>query len=142
MESFYILLKTDRSRVQVDSKQGYLTLWRLQPYPSQSLNPQTEVEFEGQEVKSGCIFPQVLSLVVQKHSYMLDCQAKLLVLKHSSQTVSCAYFSKTSLVLSHRWRLVTGEVEKAPTAIRKPWRCKGSSFCRMRFEAAPYTIQP
>ena len=47
---FYILSKKDRSEVQIDSKEGYLTLWCHQPYPSQSLNPQTVVEFEGQEV--------------------------------------------------------------------------------------------
>ena len=38
----------------------------------------------------------------KKHSYKLDYQDKLLVLKHSSLTVSCVCFSKTSLVLSHR----------------------------------------
>ena len=46
---FYILSKTDRSEVQIDSKEGYLTLWCHQPRPGQSLNPHTVVEFEGQE---------------------------------------------------------------------------------------------
>ena len=98
---FYILSKTDRSEVQIDSKEGYLTLWCLLPYQSQSLNPQTVVEFEGQEVESGLIFQTVLCLVVQKHSYKLDYQDNFLVLKHSSLTISCDCFSKTSLELSH-----------------------------------------
>ena len=76
---FYILSKTDRSEVQIDSKEGYLTLWRYQPNPSQSLNPQTVVEFEGQEVESGWIFQNILSVVVQKHSYKLDYQDTFLV---------------------------------------------------------------
>ena len=99
---FDILSKTDRFEVQIDSKEGYLTLWCHQPHPGQSLNPQTVVEFEGQEVESGWIFQRVLSLVVQKHSYKLDHQDKFLVLKHSLLTVSCVCFSKTYLVLSHR----------------------------------------
>ena len=99
---FYILSKTDRSEVQIDSKEGYLTLWCHQPHPGPSLNPQTVVDFEGQEAESGWIFQRVLSLVVQKHSYKLDYQDKFLVLKYSSLTVSCVCFSKTSLVLSHR----------------------------------------
>ena len=61
-----ILSKTDRSEVQIDSKEGYLTLWCHQPHQSQSLNPQTVVEFEGQEWSEAGIF-RVLSLVVQKH---------------------------------------------------------------------------
>ena len=81
---FYILSNTARSEVQIDSKEGYLTLWCHQPYPSQSLNPQTVVEFEGQGVNSGWIFEKVLSLMVQKHSYKLDYQDKFLVLKHTS----------------------------------------------------------
>ena len=99
---FYILSKIDRSEVQIDSKEGYLTLWCHQPHPGQSLNPQTVVEFGGQEVESGWIFQRVLSLVAQKHSCKLDYQDKFLVVKHSSLTVSCVCFSKTSLVLSHR----------------------------------------
>ena len=71
---FVFLSKIDRSEVQIDSKEGYLTLWCHQPHPGQSLNPQTVVEFEGQEVDSGWIFQRVLSLVVQKHSYKLDYQ--------------------------------------------------------------------
>ena len=98
----YFVSKTDRSEVQIDSKEWYLTLWCHQPHPGQSLNPQTAVEFEGQKVESGWIFQRVLSLVVQKHSYKLDYQDKLLVLKQSSSRVSCICFSKTSLVLSHR----------------------------------------
>ena len=94
--------KAHRSEVQNDSKEGYLTLWCHQPHPGQSLNPQTVVEFGGQVVESGWIFQRVLSLMVQKHSYKLDYQEKFLVLKHSSLTVSCVCFSKTSLVLSHR----------------------------------------
>ena len=47
-------------------------------------------------------FSKSLSLVVQKHSCKLGYQDKFLVLKHSSLTVSCVCFSKTSLVLSHR----------------------------------------
>ena len=54
---FYILSKIDRSEVKIDPKEGYLTLWCPQPYPSQSLNPQTVVEFGGQEVESVWIFP-------------------------------------------------------------------------------------
>ena len=42
---FYILSKIDRSEVQIDSTEGYLTLWCHQPHPGQSLNPQTVVEF-------------------------------------------------------------------------------------------------
>ena len=102
MVSFYIFSKTDRSEVQIDSKEGYLTLWCHQPHPGQSLNPQTVVEFEGQEVELGWTFQRVLNLVVQKYSCKLDYQDKFLVLKHSSLTVSCVCFSKTSLVLSHR----------------------------------------
>ena len=78
---FYILSKTDRSEVQIDSKEGYLTLWCHQPHPGQSLNPQTVVEFRDHEVESVWIFQRVLSLVVQKHSYKLDYQDKSLVLK-------------------------------------------------------------
>ena len=48
--------KIDRSEVQIDSKEGYLTLWCHQPYPSQSLKPKTVVELEGQEVESGWTF--------------------------------------------------------------------------------------
>ena len=81
---FYILSKIDRIEVQIDSKEGYLTLWYHQPYPSQSLNPQTVVEFEGREVESGWIFNKVLSLVAKKHIYKLDYPDKFLVLKHSS----------------------------------------------------------
>ena len=113
---FFILSKTDRSEVQIDSKEEYLTLWCHQPHPGQSLNPQTVVEFGGQEVESGWIFQRVLSSVVQKYSYKpgyqdrslvlkyssLDYQEKFLVLKHSSLTVSSVCFSKTSLELSHR----------------------------------------
>ena len=73
---FYILSKIDRSEVQTDSKEEYLTLWFHQPHPGQSLNPQTVVEFGGQEVKSGWSFQSVLSLVVQKHSCKLDYQDK------------------------------------------------------------------
>ena len=62
---FDILSEIDRSVVQIDSKEEYLTLWCHQPHPGQSLNPQTVVEFEGQEVESGWIFPNVLSLAVQ-----------------------------------------------------------------------------
>ena len=98
---FYIWSKTDRSEVQNGSKEGYLTLWCHQPHPGQSLNPLTVVEFGGQEMESGWIFQRVLSLVVQKQSCKLDYQDKVLVLKHSSLTVSCVCFSKTSLVLSH-----------------------------------------
>ena len=76
---FYILSKTDKSEVQIDSKEGYLTLWCHQPHPGQSLNPLTVVEFEGKEVESGWIFQKVLSLVVQKHSYKLDFQDKFFV---------------------------------------------------------------
>ena len=71
-----------------------------QAHPGQSLNPQTVVEFGGQEVESGWIFQRVLSLVLQKHSCKLDFQGKFLVLKHSSLTVSSVCFSRTSLVLS------------------------------------------
>ena len=97
-----VLSKIDRSEVHIDSKEGYLTLWCHQPHPGQSLNPQTVVEFGDQEVESVWIFQRVLSLMVQKHSCKLDYQDKFLVLKHSSLTVSCVCFSKTSLVLSHR----------------------------------------
>ena len=78
---FCILSKIDRSEVQIDSKEGYLTLRCHQPHPGQSLNPQTVVEFGGQEVESGWIFQRVLNLVVQKHSCKLDYQDKFLVLK-------------------------------------------------------------
>ena len=98
---FFILSKIDRSEVQIDSKEGYLTLWCHQPHPSQSSNPQTVVEFGDQEVETVWIFQRVLSLVVRKHSCKQDYQDKFLVLKHSSLTVSCVCFSKTSLVLSH-----------------------------------------
>ena len=64
---FNIVSKIDRSEVLIYSKEGYLTLWCHQPHPGQSLNPQTLVEFGGQEVESGWIFQRVvLSLVVQK----------------------------------------------------------------------------
>ena len=53
---FYILSKTDRFEVQIDSKEGYLTLWCHQPHPGQSLNPQTVVDFRDQEVESVWIF--------------------------------------------------------------------------------------
>ena len=54
------LSKIDRSEVQIDSMEGYLTLWCRQPYPSQSLNPQKVEKFECQEVESGWIFQKVL----------------------------------------------------------------------------------
>ena len=60
---FYILSKTDRSEVQNDSKEGYLTLWCHQPHPGQSLNPQTVVEFGDQEVEWGWIFQRVFMWV-------------------------------------------------------------------------------
>ena len=91
---FYILSKTDRSEVQNDSKEGYLTLWCHQPHPGQSLNPQTMAEFGDQEVESVWIFQRVLSLVVQKHTYKLDYQDKFLVLKHNSLTVFLRLFFK------------------------------------------------
>ena len=91
---FYILSETDRSEVQIDSKEVYLTLWCHQPHPGQSLNPQAVVEFGRQDMESGWIFQRVLSLVVQKHSCRLDYQDKFLVLKHSSLTVSCVCFSQ------------------------------------------------
>ena len=94
MVSFYILSKTDRSEVQIDSKEVYLTLWCHQPHPGQSLNPQAVVEFGRQDMESGWIFQRVLSLVVQKHSCRLDYQDKFLVLKHSLLTVFCVCFSK------------------------------------------------
>ena len=46
----------DRSEVQIDSNEAYLTLWCHQPYSNQYLNPQTVVEFEGQEGESSWIF--------------------------------------------------------------------------------------
>ena len=46
-------------------------------------------------------FQNGLSLVVQKHSYKLDCKDRFLALKHSSQTVSYVCCSKTLLVHSH-----------------------------------------
>ena len=52
-------------------------------HPSKFLNPQTVVKLEGQEAESDWIFQNVLNLVDQKHSYKLDCQDKLLALKHS-----------------------------------------------------------
>ena len=52
---------------------GCRTPWRHKPPPSQAVNPQTVVEHEGQEAESVWIFQTVLSLVVQKHSYMQDC---------------------------------------------------------------------
>ena len=55
---FYILWKKNRFGVQIDSKEGYLTLWCHQPHSGQSLNPQTVVEFEGQKVKSGWFFKE------------------------------------------------------------------------------------
>ena len=91
---FYILSKTDRSEVQIDSKEGYLTLWCHQPNPGQSLNPQTVVEFGDQEVESVWIFQRVLTLVARKHSCKLDYQDKFSVLKHSLLTVFCVCFSK------------------------------------------------
>ena len=63
MSFLKFLSKTDRSAIQIDSKEGYLTLWCYQPYPGQSLNPQTVVECEGQEVESGWIFQKVFFLV-------------------------------------------------------------------------------
>ena len=59
---FYILSTTDRSEVQIDSKEGCLTLWCHQPHPGQSLKPQTVVEFQGQEVESGWIFKKSFEL--------------------------------------------------------------------------------
>ena len=79
--SFYILSKIDRSEVQIDSKEGYLTLWCHQPHPSQSSNPQTVVKFGDQEVETVWIFRIVLSLVVQKHSCKLDYQDKIFSFK-------------------------------------------------------------
>ena len=107
---FYILLKTDRSEVQIDSKEGYLT--QVSSAVSKSIfESSNSVEFEGQEVGSGWIFQsfefggsnhhyhQSLNregrmgttddfatsiAVVQKHSYKLDYQDKFLVLKHGS----------------------------------------------------------
>ena len=79
MGLFYILSKTDRSEVQIYSKEGYLILCCHQPHPGQSLNPQRVVEFECQEVESGWIFQRVLSSVVQKHK--LDYQDKFFSFK-------------------------------------------------------------
>ena len=73
---FFTLSETDRSEVQIDSKEEYLTLCCHQLHPGQSLNPQTGVEFEGQDVESGWIFQRVLSSVILKHSYKLDYQDK------------------------------------------------------------------
>ena len=92
----YFVSKTDRSEVQIDSKEWYLTLWCHQPHPGQSLNPQTAVEFEGQKVESGWIFQRVLSLLVNKHSYKLDYHDTFLVLKPCSLTVS----KRSSLTVS------------------------------------------
>ena len=66
---FYILSEADRSEVQIDSKEGYLTLWCHQPHPGQSLNPQTMVEFGDQEAESRWSFQRVLSSMVQKQLY-------------------------------------------------------------------------
>ena len=72
MQSFFFccclfLSKINRSGgQQVDSKEGYLTLWCHQSYPSQSLNLQTVVESEGQEEESDLIFQKVLGFVVKK----------------------------------------------------------------------------
>ena len=88
-----MVVKGFRSEKDMISVVGFLSgasfaalspLWYHQSYPGQSLNPQTMVKFEGQEVESGWIFQKVLSLVVHKHSYMLDYQDKFLGLKHSS----------------------------------------------------------
>ena len=46
---FCILSKIDKPEVQIDSKEGYLTLWCHQPHPGQSLNPQTVAEVQGVE---------------------------------------------------------------------------------------------
>ena len=78
---FYILSETDRSEVQIYSQEEYLTLWSHQPYPSQSLNPQTVAEIEGQEVESGWIFQRILGLVVPKDSCNLDYQDKVFSFK-------------------------------------------------------------
>ena len=78
---FYILSETVRSEVQIDSMEEYLTLWCHQPHPGQSLNPQTVVEFEGQEVESGWIFQRILGLVVPKDSCNLDYQDKVFSFK-------------------------------------------------------------
>ena len=55
--------KIDRSGIQIDSKEVYLTLWCHQPHPGQSLNPQTVVEFGDQEVEWGWIFQRVFMWV-------------------------------------------------------------------------------
>ena len=140
---FYILSKTDRSEVQIDSKEGYLTLWCHQPHPGQSLNPQTVVVFEGQEVETGWIFERVLSLVVQKHRYKLNYQDKFLVSKHSSLTVSCVCFSKTSLVLSHRG-LLQEKYEKLKEqfiSLRDGW-CPVSLECCLKLPHIQYSHSP
>ena len=41
-----------------------LIVMMMQPYPSQSLNPQIEAEHEGQEAEPAWISQRVLSLVV------------------------------------------------------------------------------
>ena len=100
---FYILSKTDRSEAKIDSKEGYLTLWCHQPHSGQSLNPQTVVEFEGQEVESVWIFQRVLSLVVQKHSCKWGLSGQVFSFKTLFiDSFLRLFFSKTSLVLSHR----------------------------------------
>ena len=71
------LVPCSKDQVQIDPKEGYLILWSHQPHPGQSLNPQTMIEFGGQEVESGWIFQRVLCLVVQKHSYKLYLSSSL-----------------------------------------------------------------
>ena len=95
------------------------TLWCHHPHPSQSLNLQTVVEIDGQETESDVIFQKVLSVVIQKHNYKLDCWDSFclfvfLALRNSSWTFSCVYLcSKTSLALLHA-DLLQEKYEKFP----------------------------
>ena len=79
--------------------------------------------------------------VVQKHSCKLDYQDKFLVLKHSSLTVSCVCFSRTSLVLSHRGWLPEKyeKLQEQSVSLSDEWGPVSLECC---LKLPPYTIQP
>ena len=134
---FLIWSKTHKYRVHIDSKEGCLTLWCLQPRPSQSQNLQTVVEFEVQEAESDWIFQKLFSWWF-KNSHKKTCQNKFLALKHSSQTISyvCCLKFVPALRIQTRYRRSTKSSQNNSQALMMD----RSSLLRTPFEAA--RIQP
>ena len=54
-------------------------------------------------------------------------------------SVSCFLLSSKGKIWASIWRLVSGEVLKAPMASRRPWFCMGFNIFRYEGLADPYT---